>query len=88
MDYCLSPHLPLVQKHWEQFGLKQCTVIQYPDDSEYCVQAIFEWESEESSEKAMASITVSIFMEDVKNFVDGAPMFLSGKVVCSSLVGR
>ncbi|KAG9959943.1 hypothetical protein KCU61_g7016, partial [Aureobasidium melanogenum] len=88
MNYYLSTHLPLVQKHWEQFGLKKCTVIQYPDDSEYCVQAILEWESEDSFQSAMASDTVGPLMDDVKNFVDKAPAFLSGKVVYSSSKGR
>lgn len=87
MDYYLSTHLALVQKHWEQFGLKKCTVVQYADDSEYCVQAILEWESKDSFQKAMASDTVDPLMDDVKNFVDKAPTFLHGKVVCSSLVG-
>ncbi|KAK6000019.1 hypothetical protein QM012_004007 [Aureobasidium pullulans] len=87
MDYYLSTHLPLVQKHWEQFGLKKWTIIQYPDDSEYFMQAILEWENEESYHKTMASDTVGVLMNDVKNFVDRSPTFSSGKVVCSSLVG-
>lgn len=85
MDYYLSTHLPLVQNHWEQFGLKKCTVIQYTDNSGCCVQAILEWEVEDSFQKAMASDSVGVLMDDVKNFVDEAPTFLHGKVVGSSL---
>ncbi|KAG9513627.1 hypothetical protein KCU71_g2459, partial [Aureobasidium melanogenum] len=84
MDYYLSTHMPLVYKNWSQFGLKGWSVVQFPDDSEYCVQAILEWESEDSSKKALTSDTVSTVMNDVKNFADKAPTFLSGKVVGSS----
>jgi uncharacterized protein (TIGR02118 family) len=84
MDYYLSTHMPLVYKNWSQFGLKGWSVVQFPDDSEYCVQAILEWESDDSSKKALTSDTVSTVMDDVKNFADKAPTFLSGKVVGSS----
>ncbi|KAI4717032.1 hypothetical protein E4T48_06782 [Aureobasidium sp. EXF-10727] len=84
MDYYLSTHMPLVYKHWNQFGLKSWSVVQFPDDSEYCVQAILNWESEDSSKKALTSDTVSAVMDDVKNFADKSPTFLSGKVVGSS----
>lgn len=84
MDYYLSTHMPLVYKNWSQFGLKGWSVVQFPDDSDYCVQAILEWESEDSSKKALTSDTVSTVMDDVKNFADKAPTFLSGKVVGSS----
>jgi uncharacterized protein (TIGR02118 family) len=84
MDYYLSTHMPLVYKNWSQFGLKSWSVVEFPSDSEYCVMALLNWESEDSSKKALTSDTVSAVMDDVKNFSDQGPTFLSGKVVGSS----
>ncbi|CAD0099736.1 unnamed protein product [Aureobasidium mustum] len=84
MDYYLSTHMPLVQKNWGSYGLKKWTVVQMPEDSEYCVQAILEWESEDSSKKALASETASTVFGDVKNFSDKQPTFLDGNVVGSA----
>ncbi|THV64381.1 hypothetical protein D6D28_09952 [Aureobasidium pullulans] len=84
MDYYLSTHMPLAYKSWSDFGLKGWSVVEFGPDSDYCVQAILEWDSEESSKKALASEAAGVVMADVKNFSDKAPTFLSGKVVGSS----
>ena len=55
MDYYLSTHMPLAYKSWSDFGLKGWSVVEFGPDSDYCVQAILEWDSEESSKKALAS---------------------------------
>ncbi|KAI5271292.1 hypothetical protein E4T47_05397 [Aureobasidium subglaciale] len=84
MDYYLNTHMPLVYKNWNQYGLKSWSVVQFPSDAEYCVQAILEWDTEESCQKALQSAEVSTVMGDVKNFSDKSPTFLAGKVVGSS----
>jgi uncharacterized protein (TIGR02118 family) len=84
MDYYLSSHMPLVGKSWGPFGLKSWSVVEYPSDAEYCVEAILTWESEEARGKALQSDTVSTVMGDVKNFSDKSPLLINGKVVGSS----
>lgn len=84
MDYYLKSHMPLVHKSWATYGLTGWKVVQFSDDQPYCVQAILSWESEDSYKKALQSDTVKAVMDDVANFADKQPTFLSGTVVGSS----
>lgn len=56
MDYCLSTHMPLVMKHWKQYGLQGYEITQFNaidgQKLQYSVQCILKWEKPESVEKA------------------------------------
>jgi len=84
MDYYLSTHMPLVYKNWSPFGLKSWSVVEFPSDAEYCVQASLEWESEAARDKALQSDTVATVMGDVPNFSDKSPLLINGKVTGTS----
>ena len=56
MDYFLNTHMPLVMKHWEQYGLKGYEVTQFDtiggQKIRDNVQLILKWDKPESVEKA------------------------------------
>ena len=56
MDYFLGRHMPLVMKHWQQYGLEGYEVTQFHAISgqkpQYSVQCILKWDKPESMEKA------------------------------------
>lgn len=59
-------------------------VVQFPEDSPYCVQATIEWGSVSDFKNAASSPALQVIMDDVKNFADKPPKFMTGEVVASS----
>jgi uncharacterized protein (TIGR02118 family) len=80
----MKTHMPLVQKNWEQYGLKSWKVIKFPDDAAYCVQATLEWDDISSFQKAATSESAKEVMGDVRNFCDKDPTLVTGEVVGTS----
>ena len=80
MSYYLSTHMPLVAKHWKQYGLKSYAVTQL-GDGPYSVSCTMEWESPEAIGKAMKSETVSEIMGDIPNFSKEQPVIVAGGIV-------
>ena len=76
--------MPLVSKHWEQYGLKRWSVLKFGDDSPYCVQATLEWGSLDDFQKAATSDSAKEVLGDVPNFSDKDPVLMSGDVVGTS----
>lgn len=72
--------MPLVDKHLSQYGLKSWTVLEFPPDSDFMVQATLEWGSEAEFQKASSSEEMKEVLDDVKNFADKQPTFLPGAV--------
>lgn len=87
MDYYLKTHMPLVKKHWSQFGLKGYTVTQagpLPDGSkaQYSVLATLIWDKQDDVGTAMGDQkTTGEIMGDIPNFSNKQPIFVSGDVV-------
>lgn len=76
--------MPLVYKNWSPYGLKSWSVVEFPSDAEYCVQASLEWESEAARDKALQSDAAATVMGDVPNFSDKSPLLIHGKVTGTS----
>lgn len=84
MDYYMSTHMPLVEKHWKSYGLKSWKVLKFGDDKPYSVQATLEWGSMADFEKAASGPEVSTVMGDIPNFSDKEPVLLPGEIVGTS----
>ena len=80
----MSTHMPLVQKHWQQYGLNSWKVLKFGDDAPYCVQATLEFENMDAFGKAAKSEEASEVMGDIKNFSDKDPVLMPGEVVGTS----
>ena len=80
----MSTHMPLVQKNWEQYGLKSWKVLKFGDDAPYCVQATLEWGSMDNFKTAASSESAGEVMGDIKNFSDKDPILLAGELVGTS----
>lgn len=76
--------MPLVQKHWTQYGLKSWKVLKFGDDSPYAVQATLEWGSLDDFKKAATSDSAKEVLGDVPNFSNKDPVLMSGEVVGTS----
>lgn len=76
--------MPLVQKHWGQYGLQSWKVLKFGDDAPYCVQATLEWGSLSEFQKAATSDSAKEVLGDVPNFSDKDPILMSGDVVGTS----
>ncbi|KAI1422456.1 hypothetical protein F5Y12DRAFT_717353 [Xylaria sp. FL1777] len=85
MDYYLKTHMPLVQKVWENHGLKSWKIAQYDNaNAPYIVQAWLEWESKEHSEAGAKSEDGKAVFADIPNFCDKSPVVLSGPKMASA----
>jgi uncharacterized protein (TIGR02118 family) len=82
MDYYLAKHMPLVQEKWSQYGLIDWKVVEF-SEGPYTVQAILEWNSDESWGKATASEEGKTVFGDVPTFSSESPVALSGPVKAS-----
>ncbi|KAI1441929.1 hypothetical protein F5Y02DRAFT_397868 [Annulohypoxylon stygium] len=82
MDYYLKSHMPLVQKTWAPFGLKNWKVVQYTDpESPYAVQALLEWDDVAQWEIASKAPEAGPVFADIPNFTDVMPDRLQGTLV-------
>jgi len=88
MPYYLKTHMPLVSKHWSEFGLQEWEVVQLgpgPDGSKpYSVVARLTWDSLDGLRKALGSESAKTVFGDVENFSNKSPVFLMGDIVGSS----
>lgn len=84
MDYYISTHMPLVQKNWQQYGLRSWKVVKFPDDASFCVQATLEWGSIDNFQTAASSESAKEVMGDIANFCDKDPVLISGEDVATS----
>ncbi|KAJ5904831.1 uncharacterized protein N7473_001747 [Penicillium subrubescens] len=66
IDYYARKHMPLIEKRWSQYGLKNYEVF---------------WENEEGMKKAFESATVAEIMADVPRFSNKPPIFLVGQII-------
>ncbi|OAL42981.1 hypothetical protein IQ07DRAFT_593492 [Pyrenochaeta sp. DS3sAY3a] len=82
IDYLITTHMPLVEKHFKPIGLKSWFISQPTEDPGfipretkdhgYFCQCILIWESEKKMREAFASPrAMGPVMDDVKNFTDG-----------------
>lgn len=83
-SYYRSHHMTLVKRHWTQYGLRDITVIGYPADAPFAVQAILKWDSMADRKRALASDSVDEIMNDIKNFASEQPIIIAGEEVFTS----
>jgi uncharacterized protein (TIGR02118 family) len=81
MEYYLSTHMPLVEKHWKKQGLRSWKVAQLDDNSPYSVSCIMEWESSEAAKNAFGGDDAKEIMDDVKKFSNEHPIVIQGEIV-------
>ena len=88
LSYYLKSHMPIVEKNWGHYGLKDWKIVEFaagPDGSKpYSIGAVLTWESEEGLQKALGGEEAKTVFGDVPNFSNKQPVFLSGNVVGSS----
>jgi uncharacterized protein (TIGR02118 family) len=77
--------VPLVQKHWAQYGLTDWSVVEFqagPDGSKpYSVEAILTFKDHDALKAALGSGEAATVFGDVPNFSNKSPVFLAGSVV-------
>ncbi|GAB7349215.1 hypothetical protein MBLNU459_g8379t2 [Dothideomycetes sp. NU459] len=84
MDYYLSTHMPLAQKHWAPLGMTSYKVLKFGDDQPYSVQATLEWPSVDAFVKATQAPATKEILGDVPNFSDKQPTIIPGEIVGTS----
>ncbi|KAJ9616479.1 hypothetical protein H2200_000198 [Cladophialophora chaetospira] len=88
LKYYLSSHMPLVNKKWNEYGLKDWKIIEFqpgPDGSKpYSIGAVLTWESADGVNKALSSDAGKEVLGDVPNFSNKSPLFLIGDIVGAS----
>lgn len=89
MNYYLTHHWPLVNKHWKSLGMQNWKVVEFkpgPDGSKppYSVAAVITWADYEGVKKALDGEPGRIVMGDIKNFSNKEPLFWWGDIVGGS----
>lgn len=87
-SYYLSTHMPLVDKHWKQFGLQSWEITKFARGADgatpkFQIQATLTFESKEHFGKAMASEESKTVFGDIPNFTNTQPTLLGGNVIGS-----
>jgi hypothetical protein len=80
LSYYLSHHIPATKAAWEPLGLTSCIVAQVEGD-DYVLKVILGFKDLASWEEAKGGEGGKELTEDIKNFTDGTPMVVVGKVV-------
>ena len=83
VSYYISTHIPLCNKLWGKYGLlPDWTVTETTPDAEYAYSVTIPWKNREGIDRALEDQEVTdVIMGDVKNFTNGYPVFLIGRVV-------
>lgn len=88
LKYYLKTHMPLVDKNWGTYGLKEWKVVEFqagPDGSKpYAISAVMTWDTVDGVKEALASESAKTVFGDVPNFSNKQPLFLMGDVVGAS----
>ncbi|KAF2225869.1 hypothetical protein BDZ85DRAFT_72489 [Elsinoe ampelina] len=84
LDYYLKTHMPLVYETWSPLGLKSWKVAEFPDDQPFKIQATLVWEELSAFQSAAGGPTAKTVLDDIPNFSDKQPTFLTGTVVGTS----
>lgn len=86
MDYYLKTHMPLVQSHWQQYGLKDWKVVKFQPGADgskpYDVQAILTFENAQSLATASEKAGGPVF-GDIPNFSNQQPVLINGDLMAS-----
>ena len=83
IDYYLSTHMPLVVKHWSDYGLKGYKVVSFDADAPWTYGCTLEFESLEGFEKAGQTEGAKTVMGDIVNFSNEKPVLAKGEVIDS-----
>ncbi|KAJ8098552.1 hypothetical protein POJ06DRAFT_257348 [Lipomyces tetrasporus] len=88
MHYYLHTHMPLVERGWRSAGVLKWEVIEFGPraDSQkppYRIANIMTWKDETSYTAASTGPTSWEYFEDIPQFSNRQPIFVSGKVVAS-----
>ncbi|RAL00169.1 uncharacterized protein BO80DRAFT_425955 [Aspergillus ibericus CBS 121593] len=89
LDYYISNHMPLVERHWKKYGIQSWSVTRYNPAVDgtrplYTIGCIIAWESEESIQEAFKGPEAAEVLSDVSNFSNKQPIFLIGKGVAKT----
>lgn len=88
MKYYRANHLPLVEKKWKSQGLLKWELVEAgpgPDGQkqQFGVICVLTWKDRESWTAASTGPDVSEIMDDVPNFSNYGPVFVSGELIAS-----
>ena len=86
IDYYVSHHMPLIERHWKKFGLKSWSVTKFAPGLDgnpplYAFGSVVSWENEEGMKEAFGSPEAAEIMGDVPNFSNVQPIFLLGQIL-------
>lgn len=91
-DYYTKTHLPLMVKHWEQFGLLQWSFVEYGARADglpppYRAGTTLVWKDADGFAAAISKPEGQPVLDDAVNYSNKGPMFLTGTVVASGIAG-
>ncbi|GIC94611.1 uncharacterized protein Aud_001940 [Aspergillus udagawae] len=86
IDYYITNHMTLIEKHWSKYGLQGWSVTKYIPSLDgaapvYAFGSQVYWESEEGMKKAFESAEAAEIMGDVPHFSNKPPIFLIGQTI-------
>ncbi|KAE8356722.1 hypothetical protein BDV28DRAFT_144845 [Aspergillus coremiiformis] len=84
INYCLNLHMPLVERLWTKYGLRNWQVTKFtctPDGSKspYLICTTIEWESIDGVRAAFAGPEFVDLIKDAANMSNKRPIFLIGE---------
>ncbi|PYI01504.1 hypothetical protein BO78DRAFT_401256 [Aspergillus sclerotiicarbonarius CBS 121057] len=86
IDYYVSNHMSLVERHWKKYGVQSWSVNRFNPAVDgtrprYTFGCIIVWESEESVQRAFNGPESAAVLEDIPKFSNKQPTFLFGESV-------
>lgn len=83
LEYYNDRHMPLVKKYYTKHGLKSYTVTEFGPGAPYLIAATLVWGKGEELQTAAATSEGKEIMDDIANFYNKEPLFLTGDEVAS-----
>ncbi|PWY85862.1 hypothetical protein BO94DRAFT_535999 [Aspergillus sclerotioniger CBS 115572] len=89
LDYYVSNHMPLVQRHWEKYGIHSWSVTRFNPSVDgtrplYTFGCTIHWESEEGVQKAFKGPEAAEVLGDIAKFSNKQPIFLLGERIATT----
>lgn len=82
MNYYLTTHMPLAEKHFKSHGLTKYQVVQADPTTGYVTVCLLHFDNPDGAEEGFK--TAEHVMTDVPNYTDSKPLIVGGKVVGNS----
>lgn len=86
IEYYISSHMPLIERHWKKFGVKSWSVTKFTPGLDgnqplYAFGSTVYWDNNARIKEAFESPETAEIMGDVPNFSNKQPIFLLGRII-------